>query len=270
LNGSNGLEQIFYLSTRSKKSVLIRSIRLIRVPVKNQKQMKHLKTTTLALAAFMLLATADAKPKKGKWERLFDGKTLTGWHTFKKAGQPVSEKWTVEDEAIALTAGGAGDLVTDKEYGDFELELEWKIAEKGNSGIIFHVNEDPKYAATYRTGPEMQVLDDERHPDAKAGKTGNHKAGSLYDMLPPSDFSAVKPAGEWNKARLVIKGGKGEHYLNGKKIVEYPTSGPEWDALVQNSKFKGWEGFGQYSKGRIALQDHGDKVWYRNIKIREL
>ena len=148
--------------------------------------------------------------------------------------------------------------------------LNWKLTGKWNSGIIYHVSEDPKYTATYNTGPEMQVLDNERHPDAKEGKNSNRVAGSLYDMLPPTDLSAYKSAGEWNKAKLVIKGGKAEHYLNGKKIVEYSTSGPDWDKMVEGSKFKGWEGFGKYQKGHLALQDHGDKVWYKNVRIREL
>lgn len=233
--------------------------------------MKMLKLTTLGLAIALTFNTvAEAKPKKGKWETLFDGKSLAGWHTYLKAGQPISDKWKVEDKAITLTSGGAGDIITDKEYENFELEIEWKIAEKGNSGIMYHVHEDPKFEATYATGPEMQVLDNERHPDAKKGKNNNRTAGSLYDMLPPTDQAAYKPAGEWNKAKLIIQNGKAEHYLNGKKIVEYPTSGPEWDKMVENSKFKGWPGFGKYAKGHIALQDHGDKVWYRNIRIREL
>lgn len=231
--------------------------------------------TTLGVALLTLAigtsATTLNESLKGKWESLFDGKTLTGWHTYKKAGQPVSENWKAEDGAIHFTGGrGAGDLLTDKEYGNFELEMEWKISEGGNSGIIYHVSEDPKYNATYFTGPEVQVLDDERHPDAKAGVSGNHKAGSLYDMLPPADLNAVKPAGQWNKVRIVIANGKGEHYLNGKKVVEYPTSGPEWDKMVAASKFKAWDGFGKYATGRIALQDHGNEVWFRNIRIREL
>ncbi|GAB3999603.1 DUF1080 domain-containing protein [Spirosoma daeguense] len=208
--------------------------------------------------------------KKGPWQTLFDGKTLTGWHNYLKAGQPVSEKWTVDNGAIHLTAGGAGDLVTDKEFGDLELEIEWKISEGGNSGIIYHVHEDPKYKATYQTGPEMQVLDNEKHPDAKNGRDGNRTAGALYDLQKPITPNAAKPVGEWNKARLVIKNGRAEQFLNGKKIADYPTSGPEWDKMVSESKFKGWEGFGKYSTGRIALQDHGNKVWYRNIRVREL
>lgn len=168
-----------------------------------------------------------------------------------------------------MTAKGGGNLVTEGEYGDFELELEWKISEGGNSGIMFHVHEDPKFSQPYQTGPEIQVLDDEKHPDSFKGSEGNHKAGSLYDLVPPSDLKAVKPAGQWNKAKIVVKNGRGESWLNGKKVAEFPLKGPEWEKMVENSKFKGWEGFGKYDRGRIALQDHGDKVWFRNIRIRE-
>ncbi|QJW88174.1 DUF1080 domain-containing protein [Spirosoma taeanense] len=224
----------------------------------------------LALALTLHVNANPVKPKKGRWETLFNGKSLAGWHTYLKAGEPVSEKWTVDDGAIHLAQGRAGDLVTDKEYGDFELELEWKIAEGGNSGIIYHVHEDPKFKATYQTGPEMQVLDNERHPDAKQGRDNNRTAGALYDLQKPINLGTAKPAGEWNKARLIVQNGKAEHYLNGKKVAEYATSGPEWDAMVAESKFKGWEAFNKFNTGHIALQDHGDKVWFRNIRIREL
>lgn len=209
--------------------------------------------------------------KKGKATSIFNGKDFTGWHTYNKTG-PVSDKWQIEDGAMVLAGKGGGDLITDKEYSSFELELDWKIAEGGNSGVMWGVVEDKKYGAPYSTGPEMQVLDDERHPDAKAGKTGNHKAGSLYDMIPPSSFSAVKPAGQWNTAKMSIdhKKNKGIFWLNGVKTIEFDLMGPGWDALVANSKFKTWEGFGKFEKGKIALQDHGDKVWFKNIKIKEL
>ena len=200
------------------------------------------------IGAFALsLSTNDVQAqKKGKWVSLFDGKTFNGWHSWQK--NEVLPQWKIEDGAMVLTEKGGRDLVTDKEYGDFELELEWKISEKGNSGIIYHVIEDKKYCCPYSTGPEIQVLDDQGHPDAKAGKDGNHKAGSLYDMLPPSNFGAVKPAGEWNTSKI----------------------GPEWTRMIANSKFKTWDGFGAFNKGKIALQDHGDKVSYRKIRIKEL
>lgn len=209
----------------------------------------------------------SAAEKKAGWKLLFDGKTTKGWHNYLK--KDVSPKWKIENGALVMSEKEAGDLATDAEYDDFELELEWKIAEGGNSGIMYHVHEDPKFKEPYRTGPEMQVLDDERHPDAKQGKNGNRTAGSLYDMLPPVK-KATKPAGQWNKVKLLIKDGKAEHWMNGTKIVEYPTTGPEWEKMVSDSKFKGWEAFGKYNKGRIALQDHGDVVMYKNIKIRTL
>ena len=228
-----------------------------------------MKTLALVLfTAFALVTLTSSTPQK-RWKKLFDGGTFAGWHNYLK--KDVSSKWKIEDGAMVLAEKGAGDLVTDQEFANFELELEWKIAAGGNSGIFFGVLEDPKYKTPYMTGPEVQILDDAKHPDSFVGKAGNHKAGSLYDMLPPTDLAAVKPADEWNKVRLVINNGRAEHYLNGKKIVEYATTGPEWDALVANSKFKGWGGFGKYNaKGKIGLQDHGDKVWFRNIRIKEL
>src|SRR5690606_19509278 len=127
-------------------------------------------------------------------------------------------------------------------------------SEGGNSGIMYHVQEGDEYCCPYSTGPEIQVLDDEKHPDSFKGEAGNHKAGSLYDMLPPNDLKVVKPAGQWNKAKVVVKNGRAESWLNGKKVVEYPTKGPEWDSLVAKSKFKDWKGFAQFDRGHIALQ----------------
>jgi hypothetical protein len=226
------------------------------------------KASMIALITLALSGNNAEAQNKGKWVSLFDGKSLNGWHSWQS--DKVLPQWKIEDNAIVLAEKGGKDLVTDKEYGDFELELEWKIAEGGNSGIIYHVIEDKKYCCPYSTGPEIQVLDDVKHPDSKAGKNGNHKSGSLYDMLPPTDMTVVKPAGEWNKAKIVIKGGHGESWLNGKKVVDFPAAGAEFQKLVADSKFKTWEGFGASSKGKIALQDHGDKVSYRNIRIKEL
>ena len=204
--------------------------------------------------------------KPGPWKSLFDGKTTKGWHNYLKTD--VSPVWKVEGGALTLDGKGGGDIISDAQYENFELELEWKVAEGGNSGIFFRVHEDEKFKTPYMTGPEMQILDNERHPDAKAGKNGNRTAGSLYDMLPPSQPS--KPAGQWNKVRVVINKNRAEHWLNGTKVVDYALSGPEWDTMLKGSKFATWEGFNKYPKGRIGLQDHGDVVSFRNIRIREL
>jgi hypothetical protein len=207
------------------------------------------------------------------WTVLFDGSSFDGWHLYN--GGEIGEPWKLEDGAMVYyppqerKKGEVYDIVTDKDYTNFVLSLEWKISEGGNSGIFYGVFEDEKYRAPYATGPEIQVLDDERHPDAKNGTT--HQAGALYDMIAPSE-KAVKPAGEWNTVELTInhKTNEGSVILNGKKIVEFPVHGPEWDEMVSNSKFNGWEGFGAYKSGKIGLQDHGDVVAYRNIKIKEL
>lgn len=207
------------------------------------------------------------------WTVLFDGSSFDGWHLYN--GGEIGEPWKLEDGAMVYyppkerQKGKVYDIVTDKDYTNFVLSLEWKISEGGNSGIFYGVFEDEKYRAPYATGPEIQVLDDERHPDAKNGTT--HQAGALYDMIAPSE-KAVKPAGEWNTVELTInhKTNEGSVVLNGKKIVEFPVHGPEWDEMVSNSKFNGWEGFGAYKSGKIGLQDHGDVVAYRNIKIKEL
>jgi Domain of Unknown Function (DUF1080) len=211
--------------------------------------------------------TLTAAEKKAGYTLLFDGKTINQWRGFRKDNVPAG--WSVENGAITLTGKGAGDLVTKNQYENYELLLDWKISEGGNSGIIYNVSEDPQYQATYHTGPEMQVLDNEKHPDAKQGKNGNRQAGANYDMIPLSE-PAVNPVGQWNHVKLVVNKGHVEHWLNGKKVVEYQFGSPEWEALVKESKFASMPGYGKIKKGHIALQDHGDKVWYKNIKIRTL
>lgn len=207
----------------------------------------------------------------GKWTKLFDGKTLKGWHTYGKAN--VGNVWKVEDGALVMDPSSSkdpsqkGDLVTDQEFENFHLQLEWKISEGGNSGIMFYVNEDlSKYKRPYNTGPEMQVLDNNKHPDAKIHK---HRAGDLYDLIASSE-ETVKPVGEWNKAEIVANNGKLDFYLNGKNIVSTTMWDDKWRDMLSKSKFSTMPGFGTYKKGKIVLQDHGDKVWYRNIKIKEL
>jgi hypothetical protein len=211
-------------------------------------------------------ALTKAETKAG-WVLLFDGKSMSNFKGFRKETVPTS--WSIEDGAIALTGKGGGDIITKNEYENYEFTVDWKISEAGNSGIIYNVSEDPKYSATYTTGPEMQVLDDDKHPDAKMGKNGNRQAGSLYDLVPVAT-PAVKPVGQWNTAKLVVNKGHVEHWLNGKKVVEYQLLSPEWEAMVKDSKFASMPAYGRIQKGHIALQDHGDKVWYKNIKIRPL
>ncbi len=211
------------------------------------------------------LNTLTNKEKKDGWVLLFDGKTTSGWHIYNKAD--AGKAWEVVDGALQLNPGveDGGDLTTDKEYENYELAIDWKISEGGNSGIIFDVNEDPKYGASYVTGVEMQVLDDVKADD---NKKENHLAGSLYDLVAPS--RKANPAGEWNHVIIRKKDGKLTLMLNGTKVVNVQMWGPEWKALVDNSKFKSWESFASYHKGHISLQDHGHTVSYRNIKIRAL
>jgi hypothetical protein len=203
--------------------------------------------------------------KEEGWQLLFDGKSMENFRGFRK--DEVPSAWKVEDGAIAFAGGRGGDLITKDQYKNFDFSIDWKISEGGNSGIMYHVSEDTAYHNTYNSGPEMQVLDDERHPDAKEGVNGNRRAGALYDLIPLST-PAVKPAGQWNTARLLVKDGHVEHWLNGKKVVEYEIGSPKWDSLIQQSKFASMKGFGREEQGHIALQDHGNKVWFRNIKIR--
>ncbi len=229
--------------------------------------------TISKIIVLVLLFASTSFAQKGKWVKLFDGKTLTNWHVYNKAGQPISDKWKVVDGVISYAGKAKGekhgdDLVTDKEYENFVLELDWKIAEGGNSGIFYGIHEDAKYNVPYLTAPEIQVLDNERHPDAKAGKNGNHKAGSLYDMIPSA--SVTKPAGVWNHVRIVKNNGEISIFQNGTLSVKYKSEGAEWEAMVANSKFKGWAGFGKFPKGNIGLQDHGDAVSFRKIRIKEL
>ncbi|MCX2583417.1 3-keto-disaccharide hydrolase [Pedobacter sp. MR22-3] len=219
-------------------------------------------------ACIMLAVTQISQAQKG-FKPLFDGKTTTGWHTYNKTN--VGSGWQVQEDALHLDpktkgADGGGDLVTDKEYKDFHLKYEWKVAPKANSGLIFYVHEEPKYHATYSTGLEMQVLDNDGHPD---GKITKHRAGDLYDLI-KSSSEPVKPVGEWNKAEIISKKGNLTLILNGVQVVKTTLWDENWKKLVAGSKFANWENWGTYTSGKIALQDHGDEVWYKNIIIKEL
>lgn len=192
---------------------------------------------------------------------LFDGRSTAAWRAYR--GQDLPAGWQIVDGALTRVAGG-GDIITKDQFANFELTLEWQIAEGGNSGIMYHVTEDAEQ--TYMTGPEMQVLDDAGHGDGQARLTA---AGACYALY-PAPAGAVRPAGEWNAVRLLVNGPHVEHWLNGVKVVEYELWSDDWNARVTASKFAEWPGFGEARRGHIALQDHGNRVAYRNIRIREL
>lgn len=207
-----------------------------------------------------------------EWISLFDGQTFNGWSKY--GGGEVGKAWKIENGEFYLDAsnkdkweeGDGGDIVTNEEFENFHFKTEWKISPNGNSGIIFLVHESPEYSNTYHTGPEMQVLDNNGHPDAKII---SHRAGDLYDLIVSSQ-ETVKPVGEWNQAEVILNQGKLDLILNGVTVVSTTLWTPEWDALVAGSKFKDMPGFGKYKKGKIALQDHGDVVHYRNVMIKKL
>ncbi len=185
------------------------------------------------------------------------------WRNYLK--NTLSSNWKNEDSMLVLTPGG-GDIVTKQEYENFELEMDWKISEGGNSGLFFYVVESDTLEAVYHSGPEYQLLDNERHADAKIRK---HRTGDNYDVQ-QSSVETVKPAGEWNHTRLVVNNGHVEHFLNGEKVVEYDLWTPAWEDSVAQSKFAELPAYGKAKSGHIALQDHGDEVWFQNIKIKEL
>ena len=195
------------------------------------------------------------------WRLLFDGETLDGWRGFRKGRVP--DGWRVVDGCITRVGPG-GDLITLDQFDDFELSLEWRVGPGGNSGIFYRVSEDE--SAVYLTGPEMQVLDNQRHADGQNPETS---AGSNYALHAPAE-DVTRPVGQFNQARIVVRGDHVEHHLNGVKLLEYEIGSKDWQRRVDASKFRDWPSYGRQRRGHIALQDHGDPVWYRNIKVREL
>ncbi|TWG91094.1 sugar phosphate isomerase/epimerase [Luteimonas sp. J16] len=203
-----------------------------------------------------------AQEREAGWQLLFDGRDLSQWRNFKQDG--VSDQWVVEDGAIKLAGAGGGDLVTRARYGDFDLRLDWKISEGGNSGIFILADETGEHI--YSHAPEIQILDNERHPD---NKLDTHLSGSLYDLI-ASPAASHRPAGEWNRVRIVHDRGQLTIWQNGVQTASVRIHGPEWQRLVAASKFAGWPGFAANDSGHIGLQDHGDVVWFKNLKIKEL
>ena len=227
-----------------------------------------------SLVSFAILTGGNVKKsdkslenQKG-WISLFDGKTTKGWHSY---GKPTAgEAWKVEDGTIHLDAGkglSAGDLVTNESFENFDLKLDWKISMNGNSGVIFFIQDDPaKYKQIWFTGPEMQVLDNDGHSD---GKILKHRAGNLYDLIAGKE-GVVKAVGEWNQVEIISNKGKLDLLLNGVTVVSTTVGDDNWKKLIAGSKFKDMPDFAKVFSGHIGLQDHGNEVWFKDIKIKKL
>jgi hypothetical protein len=207
------------------------------------------------------MQTQTSQP--GPWRSLFDGKTTGGWRGFRQKVMPAG--WKAIDGTLTRD-GSAGDIVSLDEFSNFELAVDWKIAAGANSGIFYRVVEDDRDQEMWMAAPEYQVIDDLGY---KGPLKPTQKTGANYDLHPPS-LNAVRPAGEWNTTRIVVNGAHVEHWLNGKKVVEYELWSGDWEKLVAASKFKDHPRYARARTGRIGLQDHGDWVAYRNIRIREL
>ena len=225
------------------------------------------KDSTMATEKMQANYSLSDQEKDDGWQLLFDGQTTKGWHSY---GKPAAgSAWKVQDGSLFLdtTIKDGGDLTTDDEFGNYDLKLDWKISKNGNSGIIFYVHEDStKYKQTWNTGPEMQVLDNDGHPD---GKIVKHRAGDLYDLISSSP-ETVKPVGEWNQVEIISINGQLEFHLNGTKVLSTTLWDDNWKKMIAHSKFKTMPGFSSFKTGKISLQDHGNEVWYKNIKIKKL
>ena len=231
--------------------------------------MKRLLFVVLLVCGVSFAATAQEhntltkKERKAGWQLLWNGRDLSGWKSNSPNGD-MNKGWkAVDGELVIMARSGAGDIITEKRYHDFELSVDFKITEGANSGIKYFIGENGSI------GCEFQILDDENHPDAKMGFNGNRRLGSLYDLIPADGWALVAKR-DWNTARIVVRGNHVEHWLNGVKILEYEKNNDMWDTIVSHSKFAKVENFAGGDGGHILLQDHNDEVHYRNLKIREL
>ncbi|MCW5554947.1 MAG: DUF1080 domain-containing protein [Verrucomicrobiae bacterium] len=243
--------------------------------------------TSLCMGILVAKADKPAAPpnslteseKSAGWRLLWDGKTTAGWRDVKSELFP-SQKWKIADGVLTVLAAndplsvGRGSIITREQFANFELSVDFKLTPGANSGIKYFVqsNLDPenKTGAGPSVGCEFQILDDERHPDARMGREGNRTLGSLYDVIPAATEKKPKPIDEWNTARILVKGRHVEHWLNGEKILEYERGSEEFRGRVAQSKFSHIPAFGEWPTGHILLQEHGDQVHFRNIKIRVL
>ena len=216
------------------------------------------------------IQTSKTMKKNGdNWVNLFDGKSLDGWHAFNKSG--VVKNWTIDDGALvclgAAIGDTGGDIVTDSEYENFEFSWDWKIDKGGNSGVMYHVVESPRYKAPWETGPEYQMIDDDGYVDKLEDW---QKTGVDYAMNLTNDKKKVMPVGEWNSSKILYNEGHVEHWLNGEMVVEFQAGDEKWLKNKTEGKWKDYPDYGSVKKGRIALQDHGQKAFFKNIKIKEL
>jgi hypothetical protein len=223
-----------------------------------------IQTKYLKYLLTMLFCCSILTCSKNKWIVLFDGTSTDAWRGYQRQDFP-SDGWKIENGSLKTIVGGDQcDIITKEKYSDFELDLEWRVAPGGNSGIFYRATED--YPAMWQSAPEMQVLDDSLHPDGKNSKTS---AGSLYDLIAPTN-KVLRPVGEYNQVRILVQGNHVEHWLNGVKIVEYELGSEMLQNLIAESKFKDFSEFAKAKAGFIGLQHHGQEVWYRNIRIRTL
>ena len=228
---------------------------------------------------FTTLNTLTKKEKAAGWRLLWDGRTTAGWHS-ERGGPFPAKGWLIQDGVLSVTdvggseGGDAGDIVTDRKFANYELSVDFRTSVGANSGILYLVDLDLKKGPGSPVGYEYQILDDDVHPDAKRGKDGDRTVASLYDLIPAAGTAdhtkPIRPVGEWNTARIVVKGTHVEHWLNGVKVVEYDRDSPQFRELVANSKFKVYTHFAEMHDTVIDLQDHGFPVSFRNVKIREL
>ncbi|HEV8509766.1 MAG TPA: DUF1080 domain-containing protein [Gemmatimonadales bacterium] len=238
------------------------------------------------LAATLILSLLQSTPNTltpaehaAGWRLLFDGRTLAGWRGIGYDTVP-STHWVVVNGAIKKIASGnvprvadgrpavGGDLETRDSFADFELSFEWKVTPGANSGVKYNVSEAMSLAQGHSAlGFEYQILDDDRHEDAKLP---SHRAGALYDLVAPNEQKQLRPVGEWNRSRIVFRGNHGEHWLNGQIVVEFELGTARMDSLLAASKYKTIPGFGDKRRGHIVLQDHGDEVYFRELKVRPL
>ncbi|MFY0626777.1 MAG: DUF1080 domain-containing protein [Reichenbachiella sp.] len=254
----------------------------IRIKTDNLDAEKSPSSVTIAQVSYLKNQLTEREQNEG-WKLLWDGKTTEGWRGAKIKTFPENG-WYMKDGTLNVEANGGaesengGDIVTTKKYKNFELEIDFKLTKGSNSGIKYFVDTELNKGKGSSIGCEFQLLDDKFHPDAKKGTNGNRTLGSLYDLIKadallfsPNHGSSkrVNKYG-WNRARIVVQGQNVQHYLNGVKIVEYDRGTQQWKALVAYSKYKGWPYFGEAEEGHILLQDHGDKVSFKNIKIKEL